>query len=271
VADVTVLGRETHFAPARQFGVAPQAIQSDDDDAADETVGKEPAGRSARSPGLVPEAHAAKIDLTGKHGDGAPGDHDAPGPAVSGATAATPTDGGGLPSSALHRLAGAIVDTAAGAPSAPVAGSATVASAPVAAAGPVKVLTVRLDLAESGALDVRMVADGGTLTIHVRTEKDETARRLHNDRDELASLLSGAGYDATIATIESRRTDAGAPPSGQPAAPGPAVTSQGDQGGAFQEPRQQGRGGHAFPFADQRETSHDTSKPDGRGAGLLYV
>jgi hypothetical protein len=219
----------------------------------------------------VPEAHAAKIDLTGKHGDGAPGDHDAPGSAVSGATPATPADGGGLPSPALHRLAGAIADTAASAPSAPVAGAATVAAAPVAAAGPVKVLTVRLDLAESGALDVRMVADGSALTIHVRTEKDETARRLHNDRDELASLLRGAGYDATIATIESRRTDAGALPSGQPATPGPAVTSQGDQGGAFQEPRQQGRGGHAFPFAGERETSHDTSKPDGRGAGLLYV
>jgi hypothetical protein len=219
----------------------------------------------------VPEAHATKIDLTGKHSDGAPGDHDAPGPAVSGATLATPADGGGLPSSTLHRLAGVIADTAVGAPSAPVVGAATVAAAPVAAAGPVKVLTVRLDLAESGALDVRMVADGSALTIHVRTEKDETARRLHNDRDELASLLRGAGYDATIATIESRRTDAGAPPSGQPAAPGPAVTSQGDQGGAFQEPRQQGRGGHAFPFAGERETSHDTSKPDGRGAGLLYV
>jgi hypothetical protein len=174
--------------------------------------------------------------------------------------------------STLHRIAGAIADAAAAAALSPASAAAAAPSVPVAAGGPVKVLTVRLDLADRGALDVRMIADGSALTIHVRTEKDETARHLHNDRDELTSLLRGAGYDANIATIESRRADAGPGPSGQPAAAGPAGTPNGDQGGgAFQEPRQQGREGGTFPFSDQRETSHDTSKSDGRGAGLLYV
>jgi hypothetical protein len=268
-ADVTVLGRETHLAPARPAGLAP--VRSQVDEADDAMVTRDSAGGAAKSQSLPPELHATKVPAVGKGSDGTVGDHDAPAQAALATTSAATSDGGGLPSATLHRIAGAIVGTA-GASSSPVAATTAVPSAPVATSGPVKVLTVRLDLADRGALDVRMIADGSALTIHVRTEKDETARHLHNDRDELTSLLRGAGYDANIATIESRRADAGPGPSGQPAAPGPAGMPNGDQGGgAFQEPRQQGREGRAFPFADQRETSHDTSKSDGRGAGLLYV
>jgi hypothetical protein len=268
-AGVTVLGRETHLAPARPAGLAPARPEADE--AGDATVTRDSTGRGAKSQSLPPELHATKVPAVGKGTDGAAGDHDAPAQAALATTSTATSDGGGLPSATLHRIAGAIVETAGGS-SSPVAVTTAVSSAPVAASGPVKVLTVRLDLADRGALDVRMIADGSALTIHVRTEKDETARHLHNDRDELTSLLRGAGYDANIATIESRRADAGPGPSGQPAAPGPGGTPNGDQGGgAFQEPRQQGREGGTFPLSDQRETSHDTSKPDGRGAGLLYV
>jgi hypothetical protein len=270
-ADVTVLGRETHLAPARPAGVKPAAAP-EPDEADDAAVPKDAGGRTAKSQGLPPELHATKVPAVGKGTDGAAGDHDAPAQAAASTTTSTAATGGGLPLPTLHRIAGAIADTAAGASSSPVPATAAMPSAQVAASGPIKVLTVRLDLAGRGALDVRMIADGSALTIHVRTEKDETARHLHNDRDELTSLLRGAGYDANIATIESRRADAGPGPSGQPAALGPAGTPNGDQGGGtFQEPRQQGREGGAFPFSDQRETSHDTSKPDSRGAGLLYV
>jgi hypothetical protein len=267
--NVTVLGRETHLAPARPAGLAPVRPEADETD--DAVVTRDSWGKAAKSQGLPPELHATKVPAVGKGTDGAVGDHDAPAQAALATISTATSDGGGLPSAALHRIAGAIVETAGGS-SSPVAVATAVPSAPVAASGPVKVLTVRLDLADRGALDVRMIADGSALTIHVRTEKDETARHLHNDRDELTSLLRGAGYDANIATIESRRADAGPAPSGQPAAPGPASTPNGYQGGgAFQEPRQQGREGGTFPFSDQRETSHDTSKPDSRGAGLLYV
>ena len=76
--------------------------------------------------------------------------------------------------------------------------------APVSLPGRVDAMEIRLDLAEHGALHVRMTLAGSALSLRLRADREETVHRLRHDHDELSAILTRAGYSADVLTIQSR-------------------------------------------------------------------
>jgi hypothetical protein len=194
-------------------------------------------------------------------------------PPVSASPAALSSviNSGGLPPRALQTVAQSIVQAAAQGAQ-PPASVAIDAPITLGQPGPVRVITLRLDLPDHGALNLRLsLADRG-LTVRVVAEREETAHHLRHDQQALVEMLRHADYDTTITAIEVRRTEsldggrgmqgtAGQPPAG------------GNGNGAEQRaPEQRPRGGfteEGRPLGRNREEVHETH--DDRRAHRLYV
>lgn len=119
--------------------------------------------------------------------------------------------------------------------------TAVVASADTAA--PVRVFTVRLDLPDQGAVHVRMALTDTSLSIRLVADDDETARRLRHDRDGLAEALRHGGYDTSITAIDSRRAEAADGPRPASQTGQGSGTASGNPGEAGSGTRQQSAGG----------------------------
>jgi hypothetical protein len=143
---------------------------------------------------------------------------------------------------------------------------------------PVRVISVTLETAEHGALDVRMSLKGRSLALSFRTERSETADRLRNDSAALTDMLQTQGYDASVVRIEARHTlspsadfvrqDA----QGGMGAGGNGLAGQ--AGGQRQSDMQEQRPRAVPPqdfFDTPARTRSDDSPSSSRGARGLYI
>ncbi len=142
--------------------------------------------------------------------------------------------------------------------------------------GPVQTVSVTLETAEHGALDIRMNLTGRSLSLHFKTERPETAERLRRDDAALGALLSDHGYDAKVVRIETRHlAQAGSPDGARPDSQAAAFGSgnlSGQTGGGRQgqtpthlsPPLGDSGGAHVIP------DSNENRSPD-RGTGGLYI
>ena len=60
---------------------------------------------------------------------------------------------------------------------------------------------------DHGGVDVRIRMTDGALAIRVVADREDTARRIRNSRDELTDALRQGGHDATVTSVESRRVE----------------------------------------------------------------
>ena len=68
-------------------------------------------------------------------------------------------------------------------------------------AQPLKVLTVQLHPAELGVVTVRIALRNDTLELQIETDRRDTARLVHADREALSSQLRSAGYGVETLTV----------------------------------------------------------------------
>ena len=180
----------------------------------------------------------------------------------------------GLPVASLRQVAAAIAEAA--------RSDASVPAAPPkpdnkAVAGPTRVLTVRIELADFGEVNLRLALNGNALTLAIRTEGEDAARRLRTDREALCGMLKASGYDADVAAIEARHVDPG---NVARLAPGsdPSLGGQLAHGAFGQAGGERGSGHPAtrlvahdsFPPFDSNH-AHEEHQDQDRRSGGLYV
>ena len=68
-------------------------------------------------------------------------------------------------------------------------------------AQPLKVLTVQLHPAELGVVTIRIALKNDALELQIETDRRDTARLVHADRETLSSLLRSAGYSVETMTV----------------------------------------------------------------------
>ncbi len=308
VVEATVVGRETHLQPlAPRARTAPAAdappsyriVAPPAEAGEDVTPTTGPAGKDAASDGpadraprqappapnvpanpapntasprdnALPRTAHAPAHVT-QASDGRAREADiAPQPTSNAVTSApvagsvAPVSGEGLPSRALEAIASAVATVAsAPPPAAPQAGDAA------------RVITVRLDLPDHGAVEVRIRMADTAIAIRVVADREDTARRIRHQRDELTDALRQAGHDATVTSVESRRVEAPDAARQQQASTAPGggnASGAGAQGGgerAAAQPRPQ-------PLMDERSAESRTEVanaaiPADRPADRLYV
>lgn len=136
--------------------------------------------------------------------------------------------------------------------------------------GPLRVLHIKLEPEDLGAVVLRMRLVGQSLELHVEAARAETAHLLDKDRDALVRGLRASGYSPDVVTVQTTTV--------ADSAPSQATRSNGsDVGGgsaAFQQPSRDGRSGDGRPPAPHSpprpEHAHDDVDP-GRAGGDLYV
>lgn len=185
-AAVSVLRRETHFAPVRALTSHDQAFQQE--------MGEERAqamGAASEGPGRQDPRRPAD-DLAGSAPSGSRALPAPDLPAAVGPVA--PAMGGtgftaSLPFTSLAQVSDAITQEAAGLQSGlPSEGDAT-----PAVGGPVRVLEMELSPETLGRVVIRLRLTGNGLDVKIRASSPDTARLLEQDRDHLARLLETRG------------------------------------------------------------------------------
>jgi hypothetical protein len=136
--------------------------------------------------------------------------------------------------------------------------------------GPLRVLHIKLEPEDLGAVVLRMRLVGQSLELHVEAARVETAHLLDKDRDALVRGLRASGYSPDVVTVQTATVADSAPSQA-------ARSGGGDAGGgaaAFQQPSRDGRPGegrHPVPHSPSPpERAHDDVDP-GRAGGDLYV
>jgi hypothetical protein len=150
----------------------------------------------------------------------------APVPAAVDTPVAADASGAGRP-----RLADALATILAGAAAEPEPAAAPpVPPATPAATPAVRALTLRVESADYGPITVRVTLAGPSLSLQVRPESEPAAERLRRHRDDLATELSGLGYEVDVILAAPLR-DGGSPPQApdRPASPS-AGSLSGDAG-----------------------------------------
>ncbi len=266
---VKVLGEETHFGPLRGKGGDPtvqvradgEADEADSVPQADTATAEPPPARvkaraeADKSPGLAAKADETAVPVLGA--------------ARSEGPAASPVSS--MPGGTVQRIADAVL----GAASELESPASTPAAAGPGAQLPVRVLHVRLDPPEYGAVTVRMTLHGTALSLQIRADRETTAEALRHDKEKLADVLRADGYDTDVTLIDTRRDMTAARID-------PASMSKAGGGGDAGALADQSRGDSRSASRDPRDGGSDTSpyslegKPDGSPvpdprAGALYV
>jgi hypothetical protein len=290
VADILVVGRETHLAPAVVPRAAPVALGdgggSPSLPPADASLyaGAADANPDAAPPSLAPAQGGDRGQWFAQGFSGRPAADG--GPQGRDFTSGDPVADFG----ATHRATTPAGDTAALAPQLPttparqiadriaahVAGGEPSRADPasplsnVAAAHPLKVLTIQLHPAELGAVTVRIALLNDALELQIETGRRETARLLDADRDTLSALLRSAGYGVDALTVRAvEPSNAGA------TAGWPTSSAQSNSGGA--QPDAGSSGGRAQAEQDggfHRARRDGNDEPGGsrhRAGDGLYV
>ena len=91
----------------------------------------------------------------------------------------------------------------------PVFTTGAAAAANDASAAPVKVLSIKLDPPELGALTIRMSLKQDILHLQIDASRQETARLIERDRDALSGMLRSAGYNFDGLTVQITTGDRG--------------------------------------------------------------
>jgi hypothetical protein len=136
----------------------------------------------------------------------------------------------------------------------------------MSAASPVRNVELALDLADFGAVTLRVSVSGPALTVRVSAERADTVHALQRERDALTDALEQAGYDAEIVAIDMRPQSAGGAAT---PAPGAAAAFGGFLDDADSRRFDQGRPRPRPPRSDADTDSAD--RIGDRRAGLLYV
>ena len=151
-----------------------------------------------------------------------------------------------------------------------------VAALPVnSTAQPLKVLTVRLHPAELGVVTIRIALRNDTLELQIETDRHDTARLVHADREALSSQLRSAGYGVETLTV--RAVDpSSAPASLGSSLPGsPEGAPQSQAGGSQPDARASGGRAHAEQDRNLHGSRRDSNdEQDGarhRPGDGLYV
>jgi len=272
----TILSRETHFAPVLQPVLQPvlnsRPVSQPDEPilpepgapeerSADETRETESAPpRSADPPDRQPASRNTVAPQLRRAADAGPA------PPLPVAATALPLPVDTQPERPFASLPRQVADAiAARIPPPPAAGT-------MAAPGPVRVMTIRLDPAELGAVTVRMRLAGGALELHFHAETEATADLLERDRHALSEILRASGYEPGLLSVSQRPampalTGQPAVPLAAPDFPQPSGMATGEQGG---QPRQDKR--DRPDQAAPQQGNNDDDNPARNGAsGALYV
>lgn len=184
---VTVLNRETHFAPVRSFSAQPLAEPAIDGDVSGNAAQSPEGGEAARrTPGVAPAARedgarrpapARELDLP----------QTAP---IAASPSSSPAATPGLPFASLEQVGRAIAEEAAqmDAAAAP-AGTSPDLPSDNAARGPVRILEMALTPESLGRVVVRLRLTPSGLDVRVAAADPATAQLLEQDRDILMRLI----------------------------------------------------------------------------------
>jgi chemotaxis protein MotD len=209
VADILVVGRETHLAPVATPRAAPIALGGD-------------AVKPALASGDAPSADPISDLLATHRAAGPSGD----------ASALAPQ----LPPTPVRQIADRIAAHIAGAEPGRADPPAPVPTPTAATVHPLKVLTIQLHPAELGAVTVRIALRSDALELQIDAGRRETARLLDADRDTLSGLLRSAGYGVDALTVRAvEPSNAGAAAGWSPS------TAQPQSGSAQPDARPGGR------------------------------
>lgn len=281
-ARITVIGRETHFAPVnvptqdnRQPPVAvpgaearpaadrlpavPAGVANKPDETAQprdvrNTVATGEAARAGTPNALAPRTARAvsAIGLAREEARGAQ-------QPVASAGAESAVVSGTIPEAgALVRVADQIITqareltTAAGS-AAPASGAAQ-PSQQLHDGGPVRILRLQLQPEELGLVTARLRIVGGVLELRITADRPQSVEVLQQDREGLIETLQRAGYKAEIASIEFARS-----PTPAPAQPSSHASGNGGGQQAFSQGFEGRDGGSAFSGSDR--------SPQGGNAG----
>jgi flagellar hook-length control protein FliK len=136
------------------------------------------------------------------------------------------------------------------------------------------VLTVQLHPAELGVVTIRIALKNDALELQIETDRRDTARLVHADREMLSSLLRSAGYNVETMTV--RAVDPSSAPASlgsQHASPDGAPQSQ--AGGSQADARPSGGRAHAERDGNLHGSRRDSNdEQDGarhRAGDGLYV
>lgn len=227
-AAVTVLHRETHFAPVRTLTAHAQAFQQEMDAAADAAPGADaPQPRDPQAPADT----AAPLPLPAASDPAGVGPNTPP----MGGTGVTTS----LPFTSLAQVSEAITQEAARLQS----GLSSEGDANPAVAGPVRVLEMELSPETLGRVVIRMRLTGSGLDVKIRASSPETARMLEQDRDHLARLLETRGVSLEALQLDAAPSRGASAPAHEPSSFGqerehaPGGDSQGRRDRAPAQPQ----------------------------------
>jgi len=140
-------------------------------------------------------------------------------------------------------------------------------------AGPLKVLHVKLEPEDLGAVVLKMRLVDKSLELEVVAARQETADLLAKDRDMLTRALRGSGYMADVVTISASTAPDGGQPTGDNRAGAQASSGQsGAQAGGNRGSNDPAGGGDRSPARPQplEGASHEENG-SGRSGGDLYL
>jgi len=113
------------------------------------------------------------------------------------------------------------------------------------AAQPLKVLTVQLHPAELGVVTIRIALRNDTLELQIETDRHDTARLVHADREALSSQLRSAGYGVETLTVRAVDPSSAPAPLGSSSSGLPDGAPQSQAGGSQPDARASGGRAHA--------------------------
>ena len=141
-------------------------------------------------------------------------------------------------------------------------------------AQPLKVLTVQLHPAELGVVTIRIALRNDTLELQIETERRDTARLVHADREALEPAQS-AGYGVETLTVRAVDPSSAPAPLGSSSPGSPDAAPQSQAGGSQPDARASGGRAHAEQDRNLHGSRRDSNdEQDGarhRPGDGLYV
>ncbi len=136
-------------------------------------------------------------------------------------------------------------------------------------ATPVRILTIQLQPAELGTVNIQLKLEANVLEVRLEAQKAATAELIRRDQGALASLLRSAGYDVEGMTVHVAEPDRSIAANLQPQ---PQSAPQAQSGWSLADGKsgsansQSGRGeGAAIEKADPGAEQHEAGAPQPRG------
>lgn len=279
---LAVLGRETHFAPLSPSRLPP-SIGQDTESAVDNREASPLRSRPPASKGegdvrlsraseraqTVAIASPARSERPARPGQRDPSGESAP--TIKLHEGQIVDDRAALPALQVGKLADAVLENAR------QAGQGASDAAPMVHAGEhvasgdvVRVLTVKLDPPEYGAVHVRLRIRGNALSVQLRATDEATIRRLDRARRDLSATLGAAGYDADISVHPGLASDAAVTAAVLDRMPQGFGGGMGSTAGGSPQSAPRGRDNAQIHLDNSDKKLDEPKDPNGRG-GALYV